>query len=485
MQSLFFRTTTVAALLLSTSSLCFAGGVRIVERTGTQNFADIQSAVTVAPDGAVLLVGAGTYPGFSIAGKSLSVFGVPGATVSVQGGVDVSADAGKTVVLGGLNFHPNAGTGAPALNASGAGFLRFQDCQFYGADFPYDGGIYCYGGGGPGEPGPPGAHVSGCSRIAFERCSFRGGRGENNDDTPEYNCEPWQEGGGHGGPGLFAEGSRVVLYDCTLTGGVGGGATQLAGPGGDGVALASTSLLASQSTFTGGWGGQHYMCCDCFSAGGAGCSLVNGSAASAVESDFVGGEGGGVLNNCYATLTATNPVVGGDVQVLPGAARIATITPSVGSDASTWTVSFQNAPNDRVYFPAATLPDFVTTGHGAWLEYFRTPESALFLGTAGAAGTLTATPATPDLVPGPLDPICQLTYAQVASNLISDLVPNHRHPRPWFSFEALGSSSVLVVIDRNSLPDCNGNGVNDFVEVLEGTAADANDNLIPDGCPGG
>ena len=49
----------------------------------------------------------------------------------------------------------------------------------------------------------------------------------------------------------------------------------------------------------------------------------------------------------------------------------------------------------------------------------------------------------------------------------------------------LGSPAQYFVLDRASGPDCNANGVNDYLDVLEGLAADANHNLIPDGCPGG
>ena len=49
----------------------------------------------------------------------------------------------------------------------------------------------------------------------------------------------------------------------------------------------------------------------------------------------------------------------------------------------------------------------------------------------------------------------------------------------------LGSPAVLLLLDRDSGPDCNGNGVTDFLDVIEGVSADANHNLIPDTCPGG
>ena len=72
----------VLALLLIVP-LADAGGVRIVDAGGRRNFADVQSAVDAAQDGDVLLVGAGTYPGFVIDAKEISVFAVPSGALGV------------------------------------------------------------------------------------------------------------------------------------------------------------------------------------------------------------------------------------------------------------------------------------------------------------------------------------------------------------------------------------------------------------------
>jgi hypothetical protein len=49
----------------------------------------------------------------------------------------------------------------------------------------------------------------------------------------------------------------------------------------------------------------------------------------------------------------------------------------------------------------------------------------------------------------------------------------------------LTSPLHLAVLDRNGLPDCNGNGQLDLIDILEGSSPDLNNNLIPDECPGG
>jgi hypothetical protein len=49
----------------------------------------------------------------------------------------------------------------------------------------------------------------------------------------------------------------------------------------------------------------------------------------------------------------------------------------------------------------------------------------------------------------------------------------------------LGSGAATLVIDHTAGPDCDGDGVNDFVEVIDDPSTDVNHNLIPDTCPGG
>ena len=56
---------------LATSA--WAGGVRIVERPDVPPFTTIQAGVDAALAGETLLVGKGTYAGFSISAKPLSV----------------------------------------------------------------------------------------------------------------------------------------------------------------------------------------------------------------------------------------------------------------------------------------------------------------------------------------------------------------------------------------------------------------------------
>src|SRR5262245_20900114 len=93
----------VPFLLAATASPALAGGVRIVEPTGTQNFTTIQAAIDAAPGAAVILVGEGSYPGFSIQDRTLSIFAVPGATVDVEHISISGIAADQDVVVSGLS----------------------------------------------------------------------------------------------------------------------------------------------------------------------------------------------------------------------------------------------------------------------------------------------------------------------------------------------------------------------------------------------
>ena len=96
------------------------------------------------------------------------------------------------------------------------------------------------------------------------------------------------------------------------------------------------------------------------------------------------------------------------------------------------------------------------------------PNGSVTLGHADGSGSLSASVTNGDLPPGSMS---QTIYGQIATRSAGSVY--------------LGSPAVLVVIDRDSGPDCDANGVNDLVDVIEGAVPDANHNLIPDGCPGG
>jgi len=47
----------------------------------------------------------------------------------------------------------------------------------------------------------------------------------------------------------------------------------------------------------------------------------------------------------------------------------------------------------------------------------------------------------------------------------------------------LGNPMHTLSLNWNSLPDCNGNGIQDYAEVIAGVTPDLDHDLIPDDCP--
>lgn len=453
-----------AFLLLSPSSR--AGGVRIVEPTGTQNFATIQAAVDAAPEGSVLLVGAGSYAGFQLSGKSLAIFAVPGAAVTLTSRVTVAGiQAGQVVTLSGLHV-AESGTSVALDVSNSPGMVRLQDCQFLAYDWDF---TWCPS---PPTAGYAGASVTNCDRVLFSGCTLRGGKADDQDDQLCFClCSvPAPDGGA----GLQATGSAnqtVVLYDCTLQGGQGGAVKEMPGSGGSGATFSALRVLASGTTFTGGTGGQNYMCCslpfECDGYGGSGCVLLNAPTLDEIGCGFQGGYGhGGVqCNGGYSP-----GVVGGSANSMIGPARRATILDTVQSDASSWSVDYHGAAGDRPLLFTASSPQVLVAlaFHGAWALRRQTLLSTKNFGLVQPDGSKQGTAPASDLPAGSL---YQLRAAQIAVRATNGVY--------------LGSPKDLLLLDRDSGPDCNGNGVSDFLDVIEGTSADANHNLIPDSCPGG
>lgn len=448
-------------LVLATSPSAFAGGVRIVEPTGTQNFATIDAAVAAAAEGDVLLVGSGSYPGFSVQGKSLWILAVPGAEVSLSGPITITGLAEpQSLVLNGVRiaFADDQGSAAPLSISNCAGPVRVEHCLFKASDLLT---WFC-----PTlSPGGPGVRVSSSPRVAFQACVLIGGRGEGLDPNENPLCTP----GAVGGAGLEAIGSSVALYDCSATGGAGGGSEGTAGLGAAGLALDHASALASNTTFQGGRGGANFFQAPGLHGAMGGCavSFANASTLFEVACTFVPGPGGFGSGGAGPT----GPLyLGGAPLTLAGPARHANITPAVQADLSLWSVLYQGAAVEQGLLLASFEPAqvLVPAFHGTWLVKRAQLLPLHLLGFTDGTGSLVTALSTGDLPAGSL---YQKRFVQAAARNSGSV---------W-----LGSQASLLLLDRDSGPDCNGNGVSDYVDVILGTVPDANHNLIPDSCPGG
>ena len=448
---------------LALAPLASAGGVRIVEPTGTRWYPTIGAAVAAAQDGDALLVAAGSYPGFTVSGKSLSVHALPGAQVDVTPPIFVTnLAATQAVVLSGLRVAPESPMGDNALlRIEGcAGDVRVERSVFQAANFDLG---FCFG--IPFPDGDHGAFVASAAAVAFQGCTFVGGQGEGRFGF-EDPCFP----AGDGGHGLFVSASNVALYDCSATGGEGGGSEGDEGDGGHGAWLNNGSLFASATSFAGGRGGHDFNPFPgvCGGPGGDGLRLTGMSGAHAIGATFAGGPGG-LGNGCLGPSGA--PTSGPNLTLLPGVPRRAQVSSVVRPDApGGWTVGLQGVADDRAYFLESLPPGFAISPafHGTWLVQRASLLPVRFLGVAGPSGSVNAFPAIGDLPAGSL---FERRYAQVAVRA-NGLV-------------FLGSQAALLALDRESGPDCDGNGQSDLVDVLENPALDANHNLTLDSCPGG
>lgn len=203
------------------------------------NFTDLPAAVAASTSGDTILVRAGTYSGFNVAGKALTVRGAGAAStfvaVASQPGSafgETTIDAvpqGATFYLGGLRFAPITYTGVPtptsaALRIIGPSRVVLSDLIVNGAQTPSGAGtaaLHLSNGaevhasrsafaGGPGTSGAGGhaAVVTASSRLAAEASSFTGGP-----TSPFYFAS--------GGAGVTLSGGLATLSRSSAQGGFG------------------------------------------------------------------------------------------------------------------------------------------------------------------------------------------------------------------------------------------------------------------------
>jgi len=202
------------------------------------HFADLPAAVAAAANGDTILVRAGTYSGFTVAGKALTILGEGSATTRIRTTavlpmVDI-ANVGGAFVLSGLLLDG----GAPAMSVQGS-TVELLDCELVGISSGNAGGpaltmnvanvvaARCtfLGGSVAGSLfaiAGDGVSIAGSSTFVADRCLFRGGdiqgagagfqqAGMGLRNSGQVRLDGCRARGGNG-PGIAGAGVAVTLF---------------------------------------------------------------------------------------------------------------------------------------------------------------------------------------------------------------------------------------------------------------------------------
>jgi hypothetical protein len=377
--------------------------VIVVAAGGGGQFTSLQPAVNAAAEGDTLLVKAGTYAGFTVDAKSLSITADTAAVVNVTSSVVVqNLSAAQTVVLGGLKVKGSTTTamtdtpGVALLATSNAGAVRADGCEFTGAK-GYGDGVF----NGSGECVLPnhfwGWHAAKLDQnpggVAFVGCFATGGRGANASES----C--YDGFGGPGGDGIVSNDTRVALYDCMLTGGEGGDNGSQGGVGGAGCRMRTSTqasaVSASGTTFQGGHGGDGYDYIYSHGGnGGDGLVMEDSTLGWRLDDAFAGGTGGLACFGAFPEFTG-DPGVGvsgpGGLFDFPGG-RLKLLAPNVVRENTVMPLTLVGTPGEHVFLRVTSTTDFrpLASWYGVILAG-HAPHQAQFvmdLGTIPGSGTL-------------------------------------------------------------------------------------------------
>ncbi len=191
----------------------------VVDAAGGGDFTSLEEALVAAADGEQVLVRSGTYGAFGlqyplVAGKGLSIVADTGATVVIPGLRVTGVPAGHWVIVRGLTIDALAFTGDSSFAAveftGPDGALWLEDCTIHG-DKGYADQFFPFV-----SHSRPAVAALGGGSVTLQRCTLVGGEGWPRTSSPMK----WPPG--VGAPGVLADGGRVALHGCTVTGGLGG-----------------------------------------------------------------------------------------------------------------------------------------------------------------------------------------------------------------------------------------------------------------------
>jgi hypothetical protein len=291
-----------------------------------------------------VLVNPGSYAGFTIDNKAVTVLG---ATVT---GVDVTSvcrirnlGPKREAALVQLNVTAQTvsfGDVLPGLELSNnAGHVWLQSCTFKGGKKTGSFSIAASG---------HGLSATACAKVVARACTFTG-----RDVGFVAGEQPVT-----GGDGLRALDSAIALFDCTVRGGRGSDESYPdGGRGGDGCNVTGYGVVSSGSSLRGGTGGGgDYLGCTTAGTGGDALSVTDAQA-QLLDTTLTAGSAGGFYT-CYPgapgqTIVSSNGVV----NQYPGTRR-RLAGPARASDNSNIPLQLEGQPGDKVWILVARAPAF-------------------------------------------------------------------------------------------------------------------------------
>lgn len=286
-----------APFILLLTSLASAQSTWIVDDTPGPgvNFTSLPAAVAAAASGDTLLVGPGTYEGFQVANKALTILGAGSTTMigspapSTPVGAPIvevtTPPPGTTFRMSGLRISTSTGTPSAHLQLTGnttSGNVVLSDVttglpaassgvglSAFGIDLHLSRCAF-HGSGSSSAPfafGTDGAHVFGGSRLVADECVFDGGSAQGSTSTIAV-------AGGHG---MWVTGSKVWIWRSSVTGGDVSSVLGIGTMGGNALQVSGTSTVRVNGSAADALSGG-----DAIASSGTGGTGIVGSAGSAV-----------------------------------------------------------------------------------------------------------------------------------------------------------------------------------------------------------
>jgi hypothetical protein len=417
----------VSVLGLMVSGVLHAGGVRNLNLTQSPSYPTLQAAIDEAGEGDVLLVAPGIYPAFTLDGKGLSIVAVESGTARIMDAVTIR-NTTTPVWLCGLRIEDDllngyvgpVDPGFALENCSGG--IRLQDITVVMRRTRT-------------------THITNSSKIATTHSAFVSLR----------------ENFMHSEGALTMDGSTMLLHESRVRGSDG----FLEEVGTAGLVARNSVLFCAGSHLYGGDGGG----ADDGDCGAPGDSGLKAPGALVLDNTYHGGAWGpGFIGSCPLPPA---PAFIPPLRKLAGRNRSLEASPLL-ADTAVIAVSVRGVPGDRVWlFEAAqTAFDLDLARNGWWLIPQPGSPSPNPDGIIPQSGVLTLLRNLP--LVSPATPVERLELQA----LIEDAQ----------GAEYLTNARQVWRLSHRSLPDCDGDGLQDIVAVLGGLVLDVDDDLIPDNC---